>query len=63
MVVPDNLPEISREWEIDIGKDLSLDMQPISIHNYPMTLTKQKELKDKLKDLLDNDFIQPNIMP
>ncbi|WMV18926.1 hypothetical protein MTR67_012311 [Solanum verrucosum] len=49
--------------EIDFGIDLLPDTQPISIPPYRMAPTELKELKEKLKDLLDKGFIQLSISP
>ncbi|KAH0716656.1 hypothetical protein KY290_012918 [Solanum tuberosum] len=38
-------------------------MQPISIPPYRIALAELKELKKKLKDLLDKGFIQPSVSP
>ena len=39
------------------------DTNPILIPPYRMTPAELKELKDQLKDLLDNCFIRPSISP
>ncbi|WMV09062.1 hypothetical protein MTR67_002447 [Solanum verrucosum] len=62
-VFPDDLPGIPPEREIDFGIDLLLDRQPIDIPPYRMDLVELKELKEKLKDLLDKGFIRPSISP
>lgn len=58
---PNQLPIIPLEWEIYFNFDLSSDTKPISIYMYRMAPTELKEFKSYLKDLLDKDFIQPNI--
>ncbi|KAH0669442.1 hypothetical protein KY285_023604 [Solanum tuberosum] len=62
-VLPDDLPGIPPEREIDFGIDLLPDTQPISIPPYRMASAELKELKEQLKDLLDKGFIQPSISP
>ena len=51
------------EREIDFGIDVLPDTQPISIPPYRISLAELKELKEKLKDLLDKGFIRPSISP
>ena len=55
--------EIPFEQEIDFSIDLLPDMNPILIPPYQMAPAELKELKIKLKDLLDKGFIQPSISP
>ena len=62
-VFPNDLPHIPPEWEIYFGINLLLDINPISIPPNRMTPAELKELKDQLKDLLDNCFIRPSISP
>ncbi|KAH0743109.1 hypothetical protein KY290_031102 [Solanum tuberosum] len=52
-VFPEDLPRVPPQREIDFGIDLLPDTQPISIPPYRMAPAKLKELKEKLKDLLD----------
>ncbi|WMV08795.1 hypothetical protein MTR67_002180, partial [Solanum verrucosum] len=59
-VFPYYLPGIPSEREIDFGIDLPSNKQLISIPHYRMAQPKLKELKEKLKDLLDKGFIRPN---
>ncbi|KAH0720584.1 hypothetical protein KY290_005079 [Solanum tuberosum] len=61
-VFPDDLPGMHPEREIDFGIDLLSDTQPISFPSYRMALTKRKELKDQLRDLLDKGFIRPSTL-
>ncbi|XP_070018243.1 uncharacterized protein [Nicotiana sylvestris] len=58
-VFPDELPGIPSEMEIDFGIDVILGTQPVSIPPYIMAATELKELKERLKDLLEKDFIRP----
>ncbi|WMV38070.1 hypothetical protein MTR67_031455 [Solanum verrucosum] len=57
----DDLPTVSPERDIDFRIDLFPNTQPISIPLHRMALAELKELKEKLKDLLDKGFIKPNI--
>ena len=57
----DDLPSIPSDREIEFGIDLVLDTRPISIPSYRMVSTELRELKEKLKDLLDKGFIHPSI--
>ena len=56
-------PGFPLEREIDFGIDLLQDTLPISISPYRMDPAEVKELKEKLKDLLDKGFIRPSISP
>ncbi|WMV58816.1 hypothetical protein MTR67_052201 [Solanum verrucosum] len=62
-LIPNDLPGISPEWQIDFSIDLLPDRQPISIPSYRIAPAKLMELKEQLKDLLDKGFIQPSISP
>lgn len=62
-VFPEDLPRIPSEREIDFGVDLLPDTQPISIPLYRIAPAELRELKEQLKDLLDNEFIWPNMSP
>ncbi|KAH0784217.1 hypothetical protein KY290_003815 [Solanum tuberosum] len=62
-VFPEDLPGVPPEREIHFGIDLLPDTQPISIPPYRMAPAELKELKEKLKDLLDKGFIRPSISP
>ncbi|KAH0706733.1 hypothetical protein KY289_011809 [Solanum tuberosum] len=59
-VIPDDLPRVPLEREIDFGIDLLPDTRPISIPPYRMAPAELKELKEQLKDLLDKGFIRPS---
>ncbi|XP_070047378.1 uncharacterized protein [Nicotiana tomentosiformis] len=56
-VIPDELPGIPRDREINFGIDVMLGMRSISIPPYRMTPAELKELKEQLKDLLEKGFI------
>ena len=58
-----DLPGIPPDREIEFGIDLLPDTLPISIPPYRMTPAELKELKEKLKDLLDKGFIKPSVSP
>ncbi|WMV55510.1 hypothetical protein MTR67_048895 [Solanum verrucosum] len=60
-VFPDDLSGVPSEREIDYGIDLLPDTRPISIPPYKMALTKLKDLKEELKDILDKGFIRPSV--
>ena len=62
-VFHEDFPRVPSEREIDFGKDLFPDTQPISIPPYKMGPTELKELKEQLKDLLDKGFIRPSVSP
>ncbi|XP_070026426.1 uncharacterized protein [Nicotiana sylvestris] len=55
-VFSDELPGIPLERDIDFGIDLLLGTHPISIPPYRMAPAELKELKEKLKDLLEKAF-------
>ncbi|XP_059302241.1 uncharacterized protein LOC132054212 [Lycium ferocissimum] len=50
---PDEIPSIPLEREIDFVIDVLPDTQPISISPYRMAPAELKELKEQLKDLLE----------
>ena len=60
-VFPEDLPGMPPEREIDFGINLLPDTQPISILPYRMAPEELKDLKEKLKDLLDKGFIRPSV--
>ena len=62
-VFPNDLPGILPKWEIHFGIDLLPKINPILITPYLMAPAELKELKDKLKDLLDKCFRRPSISP
>ncbi|KAH0661922.1 hypothetical protein KY284_026853 [Solanum tuberosum] len=51
------------EREIYFGIDILPDTHPISIPPYRMAPTELKELKEKLKYLLEKGFIRPSVSP
>ena len=60
---PEDLLGVPPEREIDFGLDILPDTQPISILSYEMAPAHIKELKEKLKYLLDKGIIRPSILP
>ncbi|XP_055800410.1 uncharacterized protein LOC129869841, partial [Solanum dulcamara] len=60
--IPEDLPGVPPDREIDFGIDILPDIQPISIPPYRMAPAELKELKEQLKDLLDKGFIRPKVM-
>ena len=62
-VLPDDLPGVPPEREINFIIDLLPYKKPISIPPYGMVSAELKELKLQLKDVLDKNFIQPSISP
>ena len=59
--MPNDLPDIPPEQEIDFGINLLPDTNPISIPPNQMTPAELKKLKAQLKDLLDKGFTRPSI--
>jgi len=62
-VFPEDLPGLPPEREIDFGNDLLPNTQPIFIPPYRMAPDELKELKERVKDLLDKGFIRHSISP
>ncbi|XP_075092312.1 uncharacterized protein LOC142172563 [Nicotiana tabacum] len=62
-VFPDELPGIPPDRKIDFGIDVLPDTWPISIPPYKMAPAELRELKEQLKDLLENGFIRPSVSP
>ncbi|MDE0547705.1 hypothetical protein, partial [Microbacterium sp. C7(2022)] len=56
-VFPEDLPGVPPDREIDFRIDVLPDTQPISIPPYRMAPAELKELKEKLRDLLEKGFI------
>ena len=56
-VFPNDLPGVPSTRAIDFGIDLEPDTKPISVTPYRMAPVELKELKLKLKDLIDKGFI------
>ncbi|XP_016454316.2 uncharacterized protein LOC107778549 [Nicotiana tabacum] len=62
-VLPDDLPRIPLDREIEFGIDTLPGTQPISIPPYKMAPAELNELKKQLQDLLDKGFIRPSVSP
>ncbi|XP_070036948.1 uncharacterized protein [Nicotiana tomentosiformis] len=62
-VFPDELLGILPDREIDFGIDVMSSTQPISIPPYKMAPAELKEIKEKLKYLLEKGFIRPSVLP
>ncbi|XP_069154386.1 uncharacterized protein [Solanum lycopersicum] len=62
-VIPNDLPGIPSEWEIDFDVDLLSDTNPIYVPPYRIAMDELKELKTQLKDFLDKCFIRPSVSP
>ncbi|XP_070039839.1 uncharacterized protein [Nicotiana tomentosiformis] len=57
----DDLQGIPPDREIEFGIDALLGTQPISIPPYRIAPSELNELKNQLQELLDKDFIRPNV--
>ncbi|XP_070053397.1 uncharacterized protein [Nicotiana tomentosiformis] len=57
-----DLPGMPPDRDIDFGIDLLLGTQPISIPPYRMAPVELKDLKEKLQELLDKDFIRVSVL-
>ncbi|XP_070053680.1 uncharacterized protein [Nicotiana tomentosiformis] len=62
-IFPNELPGIPPDRVINFGIDVVPDTQPISTPLYRMAPAELRELKEKLKDLLDEGFIRPIVSP
>lgn len=62
-VFPVELPGLPPKWEVDFSIEIYPRVGPISIAPYRMALTKLKELKNQIQDLLDRKFICPSTSP
>ncbi|KAF3667099.1 RNA-directed DNA polymerase -like protein [Capsicum annuum] len=62
-VLPDDLPGIPPDREIDFGIDVLPDTRPISISPCRMAPVELKELKEQIANLLDKGFIRPSVSP
>ncbi|XP_070010228.1 uncharacterized protein [Nicotiana sylvestris] len=59
----DELPGIPQDREINFGIDVMPGTQAISIPPYRMAPAELKEIKGKLKDLLEKGFIRSCVSP
>ena len=62
-VFHDELPGVPPGREVEFTMDLDPGATPISKALYGMDPARMKELKEKLKDLFNQGFIQPNVSP
>ena len=62
-VLPDDLPGLPPEREIDFPIDLVPGTAPISLPPYRMASSEMKELKTQLQELVDRGFIRPSTSP
>ncbi|XP_070010334.1 uncharacterized protein [Nicotiana sylvestris] len=62
-VFQDKLPGILPDKDIDFGIVVMSGTHPVSIPPYIMALTKLKDLKEQLKDLLEKGFFRPSVSP
>lgn len=60
-VFPNDLPGVPPDREIDFRINLVLGTCPIFIPPYRMTPVELKEIKEKLRDILDKGFIHPSV--
>ena len=62
-VFPEELPGIPPEREVDLFIEILPGTTPTSRAPYRMALTKLKEQKIQLQDLLDKGFIRLSVSP
>ena len=62
-VFPKELLGVPLEREVDLSIEVVQGTTPISRAPYRMALTKLKELKTQLHELLDKGFIRPSVSP
>jgi hypothetical protein len=60
-VLPEDLPRLPPDREIEFSIDLLPGSGPISKAPYRMAPTELKELKEQLQELLDKGFIRPSV--
>ena len=58
-----NFRSLPLERVVDLSVEILPGMTPISRAPYRMALTKLKELKIQLQELLDKGFIRPSVSP
>ncbi|XP_070046730.1 uncharacterized protein [Nicotiana tomentosiformis] len=59
-VLPDELPGLPPEREIEFAIDILPDTQSISILPYRMAPAELRKLKEQMRDFLEKGFIRPN---
>ena len=57
----EELPGLPPEREVDMSIEIVQGTTPISRASYCMALTKLKELKTQLQELLDKGFVRPSV--
>ena len=62
-VVPDDLPGLPPDRDVEFTIDLLLGTDPIFLTSYRMALAELRELKTQLQELVDKGFIQPSVSP
>ncbi|XP_075099056.1 uncharacterized protein LOC142175945 [Nicotiana tabacum] len=62
-VFPAELPGMLLNHGVDFDIDLAPDAQYISILPYRMAPAELRELKEKLQELLEKEFIRPSVSP
>jgi len=62
-VFPDDIIDLPPEREVEFAIDLVPGTSPISIAPYRMSASKLGELKKKLEELLEKQFITPSVSP
>jgi hypothetical protein len=62
-VIPDDLPGMPPDCEIEFVTDLLPGTTPIAKRPYRMAANELVELKKQVKELLDKDFIRPSSSP
>ena len=62
-VFPEELSSILLERKVDLAIEIVPGIVPMSRATYRMAPTELKELKSQLKELLDEGFIRPSVLP
>ena len=62
-VIPEELPGIPLEREVDLSIEIVLGTTPVSRAPYRMAPVELKELKVQLQELLDKGFVRPSVSP
>ncbi|XP_027905879.1 uncharacterized protein LOC114165458 [Vigna unguiculata] len=62
-VFPEDVPGLPPPREIEFSIDLVLGARPVSITPYRMAPAELVELKKQIEELLEKQFIRPNVSP
>ena len=62
-VLPDEIPDVPLEREVEFSIDLVPRMKSVSMTPYHMSASELAELKKQLEDLLDKKFVRPSVSP